>query len=113
MSASTSRQSPPRDRLAGRYRLLDPLGSGGSASVFRAWDEQLSQFRAVKILDGAVSHNPRVRRRLLQEAEVMARLQHPNVVTLHHAGADNGELYIVMELMLGGSMMERVSEDGP
>lgn len=113
MTASLPNPSAPRDLLAGRYRLLDSLGSGGSSSVYRAWDEQLSVFRAVKILDGAVAHNPRIRKRLLQEAEVMARLQHPNVVTLHHAGADGHQLYIVMELMLGGSMMERLSEDGP
>lgn len=81
--------------------------------MYRAWDEQVADFRAVKILDSAVAHNPRIRQRLLQEAEVMARLQHPNVVTLHHAGADGEVLYIVMELMLGGSMMERLDGDGP
>lgn len=100
-------------RLAGRYRLLDPLGAGGSSSVFRAWDEVTESFRAIKVLDGAIANNARVRQRLLQEAEVMSRLQHPNVVVVYEAGADEGRVFLVMELLTGGSLMERIQEDGP
>jgi serine/threonine protein kinase len=101
------------DLLAGRYRLLDSLGTGGSSAVYRAWDEEEQAFRAVKVLDGAVAHSARVRGRLLQEAEIMARLQHPNVVMVHHAGMDGDRVFLVMELLLGGSLMERIAEDGP
>jgi serine/threonine protein kinase len=101
------------DLLAGRYRLLDPLGTGGSSAVYRAWDEVEQAFRAVKVLDGSVAHSARVRERLLQEAELMSRLQHPNVVVVYQASADGERVFLVMELLLGGSLMERVSEDGP
>ncbi|MEQ1567327.1 MAG: serine/threonine-protein kinase, partial [Myxococcota bacterium] len=103
---------PPAGLLAGRYRLLDPVGSGGMSTVYRAWDEQRQVFRAVKILERRVADNPRVRQRLLDEAHIMARLQHEHVVTLYEAGADGQRLYLVMELMTGGSVQDRLA-DGP
>jgi eukaryotic-like serine/threonine-protein kinase len=98
--------------IAGRYRLVEPIGSGGSSSVYRAFDQNRQAFRAVKILSAELASNDKLRRRLLQEAEVMARLQHPNVVTLHEAGTDGDRVYLVLELMPGGSMIERLAE-GP
>lgn len=105
--------SLPADRLAQRYRLLDVLGTGGSASVYRAWDEREQAFRAIKVIDGKLAQNPRVRARLLQEAEVMGRLQHHHIVKVFDAGADDTRLFLVMELLLGGSLMERIAEEGP
>jgi hypothetical protein len=113
MSSLPPEATSSGDLLAGRYRLLDSLGTGGSSSVYRAWDEVEQAFRAVKVLDGAVAHNTRVRERLVQEAELMSRLQHPNVVVVYQASADGDRVFLVMELLLGGSLMERVSEDGP
>ncbi|MEQ1504947.1 MAG: serine/threonine-protein kinase, partial [Myxococcota bacterium] len=100
-------------RLAGRYRLLEPIGVGGSSAVYRAWDERDDAFRAVKLLAPHLSANPTVRSRLLHEAAVMRRLEHPNVVRLYDAGVDGERVYLVLELMAGGSMIERLADGGP
>src|SRR5688572_13384995 len=102
----------PTDVLEHRYVLLERLGSGGMAVVHRAWDRQLEVFCAVKILTG-VAHKPRVRARLETEARTMQRLAHPNVVPVHDLGSELDRLYLVMEYVPGGTLMERVQRDGP
>lgn len=101
--------------LNGRYRIGEPIGAGGSARVFRARDERLGRDVAVKLLDdeAARSADPAARQRFEQEARAGARFVHPNAVTVFDAGADQDRLFLVMELVSGGSLAERLARFGP
>jgi len=86
--------------LPDRYEVLAELGRGGMAVVWRARDRQLGREVAVKMLRDDLGIEPSDRERFRREAEVVARLSHPNVITVFDAGAN----YIVMELVEGGSL---------
>ncbi|HEX6345715.1 serine/threonine-protein kinase [Umezawaea sp.] len=93
---------------------LQPLGSGGFATVYRAHQVQLGRDVAVKI-DNRVLGNERDRRRFLREAHAAARLSgHPNVVAVHDANiTPQGTPYLVMELCTGGSLHDVLKKNGP
>lgn len=97
----------------GRYRLVGVLGEGGMATVYRAWDARLQVWRAIKVLDAALTDRPNVRQRFENEARTMARLHHRNIVTVHDVGADGARVFMVMELVEGGSLVDWVEENGP
>ncbi len=80
----------------GRYRLEARVGEGAMGQVFRATDPRLGREVALKLVPGATDDERR--ERLLREAQALARVRHPHVVTLHDAGTDRGHLYIAMEL---------------
>jgi hypothetical protein len=107
--------SPDRsDWLGGRYRLLEPLGAGGMGVVYTALDTKLQRKVAVKRLreTGGPSSDRR-RARVLREAQLLASLSHPNVLTVHDVGGVEGELYVVMELVDGWPMSRWISEASP
>ncbi len=87
--------------LGNRYQLLKTLGSGGMAVVYQARDLMLERFVAVKILREDYSNNDAFRERFRQEARAAANLSHPNIVTVHDFGFDQGRLFIVMEYVPG------------
>ncbi len=101
------------DIQTGRYRVLSVLGQGGMATVYRALDTRLQVHRAIKVLDPAVAQSAQVRARFESEARTMARLQHPNLVTVMDVGEDADRTYIVMELLDGGSLHDRIEREGP
>lgn len=96
----------------GRYTLQSVLGAGGMATVYRAWDGMLAVERAVKVLNGPAASSPSIQDRFLDEARTMARLHHPNLVTVHDLGADLGTVFMVMELLGGGSLRGRIVSEG-
>jgi serine/threonine protein kinase len=97
--------------LGGRYRLIAPLGSGGMGVVYSAFDSQLRRRVAVKRLrDGG---SARRRARVLREAQLLASLSHPNVLTVHDVGGIDGEVYVVMELVDGWPMSRWIAETAP
>ena len=98
---------------SGRYQLLEVIGTGGMATVYRAWDERLQVTRAVKILLPQLARNTTIRHRFETEARTMARLYHPNIVGVHDVGVNDDRVYIVMELVAGGSLMDHVTANGP
>ncbi|MCE9580620.1 MAG: protein kinase [Deltaproteobacteria bacterium] len=96
-------------RRLGRFELATELGSGGMGVVFAADDPQLGRRVAVKVLHREVMAGLRgdeARARLLREAQAMARLTHPNVVRVHELARDGDQLFVVMELVLGRSLVE-------
>lgn len=98
---------------SGRYRLVAVLGSGGMATVYRAYDALLDVFRAVKVLDAELTQRRKTRERFLMEARTMAKLRHENVVAVYDMGVDGDRVYMLMELVDGGSLMERIDSHGP
>jgi hypothetical protein len=94
--------------LDGRYRLLRRLGSGGMAVVWVARDERLGRDVAVKILSDLLAGDADYRRRFEREARVAARLNHPGLVTIHDFSAESERPYLVMELVRGDTLGERI-----
>ena len=95
------------DVIAGRYRLLEPLGRGAMSSVWLAQDEELGRQVAVKML--AQSADPA---RFEREARAAAALSHPNICLLYDYGEADGRPYMVLEYLPNGSLEERL-KDGP
>jgi len=87
--------------LNNRYQLLEKVGSGGMAEVFRARDSMLERYVAIKVLRADYTTDEGFQERFRQEARAAANLSHPNIVTVHDFGLDNGYLFIVMEHVPG------------
>jgi eukaryotic-like serine/threonine-protein kinase len=102
--------------IAGRYRLGEEIGAGGSSRVYRAVDERLARPVALKLMDARVAGeaDPVGRERFLREAQTSACFLHPNAVTVFDAGEDGDDLFIVMELVEGTTLAAHLSSaDGP
>jgi serine/threonine-protein kinase len=110
---STPLPSGPDTLAEGRFRLLEVIGEGGMATVYRALDLRLQRPRAIKILSPELSTRPSLRRRFLAEAQTMATLEESRVVRVFDTGEEGDRVYIVMELVEGGSLLDRVRDFGP
>ncbi|MEZ4592741.1 MAG: protein kinase [Chloroflexota bacterium] len=96
----------------GRYEIKEELGRGGMATVYRAYDPRTRREVALKVLPQALLDQPGLLTRFQREAETIARLKHPNVVEVYDYGNQEGQPYLVMRLMQGGSLKEKLA-DGP
>ena len=110
---SAVRESVAAERvLDGRYRIERLLASGGMAAVWRGRDLRLDRPVAIKELSGAALGQPMALQRFDREARAVGRLSHPNVVSLHDAGTEDGQPYLVMELVDGPTVATLLA-DGP
>src|SRR5215213_4495023 len=99
--------STARISLPDRYRVVRHLANGGMASVWEAHDELLDRSVAVKVLATHLSEDDRARKRFEREARAAAGLSsHPNVVTIYDVGEHDDRVFMVMELMRGGSVAD-------
>ncbi|MEV0563686.1 protein kinase [Dactylosporangium sp. NPDC050588] len=98
--------------LGGRYRVERVLGRGGMGTVWRGHDLRLDRPIAVKVLSGEGLGLPKAMERFGREARAVARLSHPNVVPVYDFGAQDGEPYLVMELVDGPTVADLLAE-GP
>jgi serine/threonine protein kinase len=98
--------------LGGRYRLVELLGQGGMATIFRAADTQLGRDVAVKLLRPEYLQDPDFSARFRQEAQAAASLSHPNVVQVYDYGEDPSGPYIVMELVDGEDLATIIRRNG-
>jgi tetratricopeptide (TPR) repeat protein/predicted Ser/Thr protein kinase len=103
---------PEPAELIGPYRLVSQLGKGAMGEVWRARDERLDRYVALKVLPAELAHDPERRARIQREAKAAAAIRHANVVTLYdivdHAGGD----ILVMELVEGRTLSEVLRKDG-
>lgn len=102
--------------IAGRYTLDEPIGHGGMGRVWRAHDRLLNRKVALKevLLPAAIDEGETAAyERTLREARTVARLNHPNIVTIYDVAEEDGRLWIVMELIPSGSLEERLAAHGP
>ncbi|GAA4243843.1 serine/threonine-protein kinase [Dactylosporangium darangshiense] len=98
--------------LGGRYRVEQVLGSGGMGTVWRGYDLRLDRPVAVKVLSNQGLSLPKAMERFDREARAVARLSHPNIVPIYDFGAEDGDPYIVMELVDGPTVADLLTE-GP
>ena len=99
--------------LGGRYRLVELVGQGGMATIFRATDVQLGRDVAVKLLRTEYLRDPDFSSRFRSEARAAASLSHPNIVGVHDYGEDPSGPYIVMELVDGEDLATILRANGP
>ena len=98
--------------LGGRYEIIDVVGVGGMAVVYRARCHVLNRYVAVKILKDEYARDPDIRKRFSIESQAVAKLSHHNIVSVYDVGSDNGTDYIVMELMEGVTLKEYLQKKG-
>jgi serine/threonine-protein kinase len=101
-------QSQIRNSPAG-YEILRELGQGGMSVVYLARQTGLKRLVALKMLRAGPDAGSRQRQRLRTEAEAAARLQHPNIVQIHEVGEHDGQLYLALEYVEGGTLADRLA----
>jgi serine/threonine protein kinase len=110
-------QEPAQRLIAGRYRLLDLIGHGSMGTVWQAYDDFLHRPVAVKEVRLPVGIPEReadeLRERTMREARAIGVLSHPNVVTLHDIAQEDGNPFVVMELVPGPSLAQVIRVNGP
>jgi hypothetical protein len=99
----------PGTRL-GPYEIVGPLGAGGMGEVYRARDTRLGRDVAVKVLPQHLSSSPEIRARFEREAKTVSALSHPNICTLHDVGREGQTDFLVMELIEGETLAQRLTK---
>ena len=98
--------------LDDRYEILEKIGSGGMAVVYKARCQRLNRFVAVKILKEELTNDAEFRRRFHSEAQALAMLSHPNIVSVYDVSHTDNIDYIVMELIEGITLKQYINRRG-
>ena len=96
----------------GWYEITAAIGAGGMGEVYQAHDTKLGRDVAIKILPEAFAHDPERLSRFQREAKLLASLNHPNIAAIYGLEEDRGRSYLVMELVLGETLRERIAREG-
>ncbi|HYF54264.1 MAG TPA: serine/threonine-protein kinase, partial [Salinarimonas sp.] len=107
ISSPAARAASAEQATVRQYRLTRKLGEGGMGVVFEARDDRRDRLVAIKRLRPMDSH-PSLKERLLREARVAAKISHPNVCQVYELAEENGELFVVMELLDGETLAGRI-----
>jgi tRNA A-37 threonylcarbamoyl transferase component Bud32 len=92
----------------GSYRIIEQIGEGGMATVYKAYQANMDRYVAVKVLPRQLASDPQFTARFENEARVLARLQHPHILPVHDFGQDQGYTYFVMPLVETGTLSQRL-----
>ena len=95
-----------------RYRIIEPIGAGGSSQVYLAQDTALGREVAVKVLDPQAASDAALRKLFVKEARALGQLSHPNIVAVFDVGEVDGLPFIVMEYVSGSSLKQRIERTG-
>lgn len=98
----------PKDRYLGQYRVLDQIGVGGMARVYRGYQQKLERYVAIKMVPTHGTDRHMIAR-FEQEAKLVAKLAHQNILPIFDSGDENGWAYIVMEYVPGGTVRDRLA----
>src|SRR3954468_21593951 len=100
------------DQQFGKYNILEELGAGGFATVYKAMDTTLDREVALKILHPPLLTDQRFVQNFRLEAKTLAALQHPQIITVYEVGEADGRLFIAMELAHGVSLAQSIAKRG-
>lgn len=95
-------------KTVGKYRVLETIGSSGIATVYRAYDPSLNREVALKVLHAYFATERELVQRFLREMDAIVRLRHPNIVPVYEYGDEDGNVWIAMEYIPGGSLKDRL-----
>src|SRR6185503_3087674 len=116
VAAATQKPANPLQSLMGRsvshYQILSRLGEGGMGIVYKARDQHLDRFVAIKVLPPELVADPDRKKRFVQEAKAASALNHPNIITIHDIASENGRDYIVMEFLEGKTLDQLIPRRG-
>ncbi len=98
--------------LGGRYDIIEKIGTGGMASVYKAKDTLLNRYVAIKVLREALEGEKNIVKNFIKEAQSSASLTHNNIVSVFDVGEDEGVNYMVMELVDGRTLKDYIKEKG-
>ena len=93
-------------RQPGQYRVVAPLGEGGMATIYQAYQPRIDRYVALKVLPRHYASDPTFVGRCEQEAMLIANLEHPNILPIHDYGQDDGYTYLVMRYVRGGTLAD-------
>jgi WD40 repeat protein/serine/threonine protein kinase len=93
----------------GTYRIVEPLGEGGMAAVFKAYQASMDRYVAIKVLPKQLAKDPQFVGRFNQEALLLAKLQHPHILPVFDYGASEGYSYLVMPLVKSGTLADQLT----
>src|SRR3984885_6438734 len=96
----------------GPYEIQSPLGEGGMGEVYRARDTRLDRSVAIKVLASHLSSSSELKQRMEREAKAISALNHPHICRLYDVGSQDGTEYLVMELLEGETLSQRLTK-GP
>ena len=96
----------------GNYKIVNELGRGGMAVVYRAYQSSLNRYVAIKVLPPHLGFDQEFVERFQREALASAQLRHPNIVVIHDVGHEQGLYFIVMELLEGRTLKQIIEEEG-
>ena len=99
--------------IQGRYHLVRQLGDGGMGAVYKAADQVLRRFVAVKLLHPAVAQNPSAVERFVREARAAAGIGQPNIIDILDFGREDGQPFLVMEYLRGRSLSNAIAHESP
>ncbi|MCB0225209.1 MAG: protein kinase, partial [Anaerolineae bacterium] len=94
----------------GRYEIIEEIGRGGMATVFRAFDPFFQRDVALKVIPREFLHDPTFRSRFQREAKTVALLEHPAIVPVYDVGEEDDQPYLVMRYLPGGSLADRLKQ---
>ena len=97
----------------GRYIIRSEIGRGGMATVYHAYDPHFERDVAIKVLPRELMHDLTFRARFEREAKTVAALDHPAIVPVYDFGEEEGQPYLVMRYMAGGSLSEWIQNPSP
>lgn len=100
-------------RTLGRYQLLDHIGQGGMATVYKAYDPEQDRHVALKVLSPALAQQEQFIQRFRREAGVVVQLRHPHIVPVEYFGEEGGYSYLVMPYIEGGSLADQLMNNPP
>ena len=113
MATSSNGGDSGGQALNGRYQLINVVGGGGMAQVYKARDNVLGRIVAVKLLREQYTGDSQFVVRFRREAQAAANLAHPNIVNVYDVGQDGDLHYIVMEYIAGASLKEVITSAAP
>jgi serine/threonine protein kinase len=102
--------STPNNNLLGKYQILERIGAGGMAEVYRGRHEKLNRDVAIKVLHSSLTGDPQFIARFEREARLAASLRHPGIVQVFDFDSQGDQLYLVMEFINGGTLKQRLEE---
>src|SRR5215510_3746268 len=97
----------------GAYEIVEDIGQGGMATVYRAYHPSTDRFVAIKVIHQSISTDPKAVERFQREATLVAKLEHPHLLPVHDYDGVHVPPYIVMRYLDGGTLRDLLEQEGP